>query len=112
MSYKKDYFSLQKFKAFFWDFNPEFYKETYNDVKNLNAIELMKIFDVVLQMYSDFESIFTNVAGVDVFSKTNDDRILSVVGTFFKIDDDWILFNVVDVAHVEAEVFILTQNLN
>ena len=72
----------------------------------------MKIFDVVLQMYSDFESIFTNVAGVDVFSKTNDDRILSVVGTFFKIDDDWILFNVVDVAHVEAEVFILTQNLN
>ena len=72
----------------------------------------MKIFDVVLQMYSDFESIFTNVAGVDVFSKTNDDRILSVVGTFFKIDDDWILFNVVDVAHVEAEVFSLTQNLN
>ena len=71
----------------------------------------MKIFDVVLQMYSDFESIFTNVAGVDVFSKTND-RILSVVGTFSKIDDDWILFNVVDVAHVEAEVFILTQNLN
>ena len=48
----------------------------------------MKIFDVVLQMYSDFESIFTNVAGVDVFSKTNDDRILSVVGTFSKIDDD------------------------
>ena len=72
----------------------------------------MKIFDVVLQMYSDFESIFTNVAGVDVFSKTNDDRIFSVVGTFFKIDDDWILFNVVDVAHVEAEVFSLTQNLN
>ena len=72
----------------------------------------MKIFDVVLQMYSDFKSIFTNVAGVDVFSKTNDDRILSVVGTFFKIDDDWILFNVVDVAHVEAEVFSLTQNLN
>lgn len=42
MSYKKDYFTLQKFKAFFWDFNPEFYKETYNDVKNLNTIELMK----------------------------------------------------------------------
>ena len=72
----------------------------------------MKIFDVVLQMYSDFESIFTNVAGVDVFSKTNDDRILSVVGTFSKIDDDWILSDVVDVAHVEVEVFSLTQNLN
>ena len=71
-----------------------------------NANESMKIFDVVLQMYSDFESIFTNVAGVDVFSKTNDDRILSVVGTFSKIDDDWILSDVVDVAHVEAEVFI------